>query len=112
MKNNSLTIQQIEFPEAVTTLVQNPYLCSSIPAFQVENYNESIRNQCQKGNDSSIKDLLSDDLDTLENIDIAGANSCLGALKQNENNKPKIHRDQLVPPPKSWKELMCHPYKD
>ncbi|KAI0996370.1 hypothetical protein K3495_g11810 [Podosphaera aphanis] len=48
---------------------------------------------------------------------MAGASIYLGAFsstlvtKRSIGGNSKIHRDQLAPPPTSWKELIKHPYK-
>ncbi|KHJ34029.1 hypothetical protein EV44_g3422 [Erysiphe necator] len=117
---------------------RHPYLCASIPSFQVDDSDKSNRKQFQNGKDFNIdgyptssptvsrqnseeadlNDLFVDDLDPIENANVAGANIYLGVfsstlvLKQNESNNLRIHRDQLERPPTSWRELMRYPYKD
>ncbi|KAI0997204.1 hypothetical protein K3495_g10984 [Podosphaera aphanis] len=133
-----LTIQQIEVPEAVITLEQDPYLSSSVPIFQVEATKEMSQDKHDGGKErlliayptpsptvsreqsqeaELVENTFVDDLDVLKDSGMAGASIYLGAFsstlvtKRSMGGNPKIHRDQLAPPPTSWKELMKHPYK-
>jgi hypothetical protein len=33
-------------------------------------------------------------------------------LLYSRNQQDRLHRDQLPPPPRSWKDMLAHPYKD
>ncbi|KAI6245696.1 hypothetical protein HI914_05903, partial [Erysiphe necator] len=81
--------------------------------FNIDGYPTSSptvsRQNCEE---ADLNDLFVDDLDPIENANVAGANIYLGVfsstlvLKQNESNNLRIHRDQLERPPTSWRELM------
>ncbi|POS82347.1 hypothetical protein EPUL_006225, partial [Erysiphe pulchra] len=134
-KQHLVTLKKIELPDKSVTLDLDPYICSSTPIFQVENpvVSHDVQDQCSKKDYINIYPTPSptvsreqtcepedfegdmvDDLGTLYSQDLAGANVYLGAFaanfmeKQSLIENTRIHRDELPPPPKTWRDLKKH----
>ncbi|KAI1000402.1 hypothetical protein K3495_g7793 [Podosphaera aphanis] len=122
-KQHTIAFQRIEIPETDVPLDLDLYICSSVPLFQAT-YNINgyptpsptvSREQTCEIEEESIG--LSNSLDALEFVNLASANEYLLAfssvvVQKQEPIEKQIHRDQLPPPPKTWKESMKHPFKN
>ncbi|RKF58213.1 hypothetical protein GcC1_184047 [Golovinomyces cichoracearum] len=120
-KQHLVTLNKIEVPKESITLELDPYICSRIPLFQVENdfksrqvdnkfqVTENInvyptqsptasREQTFESEDINLE--LVDNFNVLHNKDVASANVYLEAFSHTLSENIKIHRDQLPLPPK------------
>ncbi|RKF59441.1 hypothetical protein GcC1_175039 [Golovinomyces cichoracearum] len=133
---------RIEIPEEITDLDTDPNISASVPVFQVaesstfENENKSkklseyqhnvyptpsqtvSREQTQDLDDANYDTFSEGALDSFDQINFASCIEYFGAfsaqLEVKPDNKPvpNTHRDILPPLPKTWAEVLKHPYKD